>query len=308
VSEANVTVSHWAIDNAGHTIETYNLPSVIRDEHIIDTIPRLSLSSLVFVHHADDFRSYKKKFVYGMEDVFSTRDDVNLWLPAQSLSVILYESIMSLYGELQRVLNHRREHQEVFSSFSQYISILTWYYLIEKLRLPIIIKKKVVTYLVPSERDLPMTKVKAYQNCHILRIETAASISCLMAVFGLCAVVGVRKKLPTLSKRLRTGQGFVSARVGIQLLDVINLVDTSNNGEIPEIRAQFTFNAYGRKGIDLIYIPDQSCIRICVRYKKFVLQDALVLLQQLGVSTISRDNAPVAGSISDDDLERLLRG
>jgi hypothetical protein len=42
-----------------------------------------------------------------------------------------------------------------------------------------------------------------------------------------------------------------------------------------------------------------------VQYKKL---DALVLLQQLGVSTISRDNAPVAGSISDDDLERLLRG
>jgi hypothetical protein len=70
----------------------------------------------------------------------------------------------------------------------------------------------------------------------------------------------------------------------------------------PDIRAQFAFNAYGRKWIDF---PNQRCTRICVQYKKL---DALVLLQQLGVSTISRDNAPVAGSISDDDLERLLRG
>jgi hypothetical protein len=126
VSEANVTVSCWAIDNVGHAIETYNLPLVICNEHIIDTIPRPSLSSLVFVHHADDFMSFKKKFVNGMEDVFCTRDDVNLWLPAQSLSVILYESITSLVGELQRVLNDHREHQGILSSFSQYISILMW--------------------------------------------------------------------------------------------------------------------------------------------------------------------------------------
>jgi hypothetical protein len=75
---------------------------------------------------------------------------VNLWLPAQSSSVILYDSIMSLVGELQSLLNNQREHQEVFSSFNQYISILTWQYLVEKLCVPMVIKERVVSFLVPS--------------------------------------------------------------------------------------------------------------------------------------------------------------
>jgi len=186
--------------------------------------------------------------------------------------------------------------------------ILTWQYLVEKLRVPVIIKEKVVSFLVPSGRDLSMTKVKTYHNCHILRIESAASISCLTADFGLCAVAGVRKKPPTLSKRLRTGQAFVSARGATQLLDVINLVEVSNNNAILDNRGQFTFNANGRKGIDFIYILNQKCIRICVQYKRFVLQDAVDLLWELGLVTISRGNGPVADGISDDDLERLLRG
>jgi hypothetical protein len=36
-------------------MESYQLPVMIRDEHIVETILRSSLSSLVFVHHADNF-------------------------------------------------------------------------------------------------------------------------------------------------------------------------------------------------------------------------------------------------------------
>jgi len=89
-------------------------------------------------------------------------------------------------------------------------------------------------------------------------------------VFGYCAVASFRKKPPTLSKRVRTGQPFMGAHGATQLLEVINLVDVSNNNAIPDNRGQFSFNANGCKGIDFIYIPNQKCIQICVRYKRSV--------------------------------------
>jgi len=57
---------------------------------------------------------------------------------------------MSLVGELQSLLDNQREHQEVFSSFNQYISILTWQYLVKKLCVPMLIKERVASFLVPS--------------------------------------------------------------------------------------------------------------------------------------------------------------
>jgi hypothetical protein len=71
VYEANVRVSRWVIDNTGTVTESYHLPVMILDEHIIDTIPRPSLSSLVFVHHADDFINFKVKFIHGWQMYFA---------------------------------------------------------------------------------------------------------------------------------------------------------------------------------------------------------------------------------------------
>jgi hypothetical protein len=65
---------------------------------------------------------------------------------------------------------------------------------------------------------------------------------------------------------------------GIQLLDVINFVDVNINNNIPH-QPTFTFNANGHKGIDFIYIPQLKPMRICVRYKKYIVQDALVQLR-----------------------------
>jgi hypothetical protein len=75
----------------------------------------------------------------------------------------------------------------------------------------------------------------------------------LIEVLGTCAVVGIRKALPAISKKLNTTDegAFVTARGGVQMKDVINLIDVSSN-PVP-IPNRFTWNANGRCGIDFVY-------------------------------------------------------
>jgi hypothetical protein len=107
-------------------MDTYLLPPLIQDAHVMDIIARPYISTLIFAHQADDFSSYRVRYIYGMSDVFCTTEQVNLRLPPQSLSVILYDAFLLFISELQRVLNNQRQNQEAFFSFSMNASVITW--------------------------------------------------------------------------------------------------------------------------------------------------------------------------------------
>ncbi len=133
------------------------------------------------------------------------------------------------------------------------------------------------------------------------------SLKRFISIFGITAVVGVRKRLPSLSQRLQPNSNeIVTGRVAIQLLDVINVVDVESNMELGPRRpnAAFCFHGNGYKGIDFIYMPDLSSLRISIRYKCFVVQDALVKINSLGVSTILPQHQQ--GRLTDEEIELLL--
>ncbi len=77
----------------------------------------------------------------------------------------------------------------------------------------------------------------------------------LIGIFGISAVVGIRKRPPSTSKKLYSNNKNVTARGPVQHLDVLNLVDVSGNAAHP-VNDTFTFNAGGRKGIDFVFLPD----------------------------------------------------
>jgi hypothetical protein len=154
VLETTVSVSRWVKVQQQSFMDTYILPPLIQDAHMMDIIARLSISSPTFVPHADDFSSCRVRYIYGMRYVFCTKEQVNLSLPLQSLSVILYDAFLGLLSELQGVLNNQRQYQEAFSSFNMNASIITWEYLVEKLQIPVEEKDKVCTFLVSSGKDL----------------------------------------------------------------------------------------------------------------------------------------------------------
>ncbi len=203
-------------------------------------------------------------------------------------------------SELQRVLNNRRENQEAFSSFSLSISSITWQYLIEKLQIPEVVRDRVCTFSVLLGKDLSTTRVRARYSCHKLHIEDGETIARLIVVFGISADAGVRKKPPVISKRVGPRKPIVTTHGGLQLLDVINLIDVDVNQYNPTVE-EFTFNAHGRKGIDFINIPAQKSIRISIRYKKYVVQDALEKLRALGVGS-NEGGEP----LTDEELEAAL--
>ena len=94
----------------------------------------------------------------------------------------------------------------------------------------------------------------------------------------------------------------MTARGPVQLKDVLNLVYVASNALHPLPR-RFSFNAYGCKGIDFIYLPSQSCLRMSVRYSCFVVEDALEKLRDLGIA-VPREGA----HLTDEELELLIRG
>jgi len=93
----------------------------------------------------------------------------NILMPVthQSVSYIISDSITWISSELQRVLNNRREHQEVFSSFTLQLSCLTWNYLVESLKVPEHVKTKVVTFSMMYNKDLSSLRVKSRRSCLI---------------------------------------------------------------------------------------------------------------------------------------------
>jgi hypothetical protein len=133
-------------------------------------------------------------------------------------------------------------------------------------------------------------------------VEEIAALCRLIGIFGISAVVGIWKRPPSICKRLYNNKDNVTARGPVQLKDVLNLVDVSENA-IPPPNALFTFNARGRKGIDFIFLPEQNCLHMTVRCRQFVVEAALPQLHELGIA-LPMEHRP----LSDEELELLIRG
>jgi hypothetical protein len=165
-------------------------------------------------------------------------------------------------------------------------------------------KEKTCTYSVQCRKDLSTTWVKVRLTCYLLRVDDKVSISQIISMFGISAVVGVHKKPPAMTKKLLCTDSFVSCRGGVQRLDVINLVDVTLNDDLPRLtKAKVTFNARGRKGIDLIYFPHLHSLKLTVRYKQYVVSDTMEKLNDIGIGLESG-----AAPLTDDELEAMIRG
>jgi hypothetical protein len=250
----------------------------------------------------DKFKQCNVRFAFGMSNVYCSASNVNLSVSPQSVSCIIYDCLSRISVELQRVLSNKRENQDVFSLFCVQLSSLAWAYLVEKLQLTQHVKEKVFTLFTMQGNDLSTTRVKTKLTCLILRVENRAALLQVIEIFGISAIVGVRKQPPPIIKKLRRNDACVTVRGPVQLKDALNLVDVASNALRPLPR-RFTFNAYGCKGIDFIHLPSQNSLRMNVRYSCFFVDDALEKLQDLGMA-VPRHGA----HLSDEELELLLRG
>jgi hypothetical protein len=89
-------------------------------------------------------------------------------------------------------------------------------------------------------------------------VDTRPSITKAQSLFGISALVGARKIPPLVTPKLLKDDQYVSSRGGLQMADVINVVDVDHNDELqPD---DFTYNANGNKGMDFIYIPEQHSL------------------------------------------------
>jgi hypothetical protein len=282
---------------------SFLLPPCVVPTSETDVVPKPQISSLVFVFYYCHISSFKFRYVCGMKIMFVTVRPLNLQLPCQSVSYIVFDCISRISTELQRIMSNRRGNQSTCSSSTVQISHLAWVYLLQKLDVIPTSHHKVCTTSSMRTNDLAMVKVKSRVPCEVMRLDDLRSIIRLIAVLGNSAIVGVRKPLPSLSKKLSNGEdAYVSIRGGAQLQDVVNLVDvTSNHNPAPR---RFYWNANGRFGMDLVYFPLQCSLRITIRYRHLKLREAVALLNQYGIAV------PVDAEeqLSDEQLEALLRG
>jgi hypothetical protein len=155
------------------------------------------------------------------------------------------------------------------------------------LGLPEFQKERCLQSVFSRSKDMSLTQVKRKIACHILRIEDLPSILKFISIFGICSVVGIRRRLHSLLERVQTSNDIVTSRVSVQLLDVLNIVDVESNTELdPQPKNyKFAFNGNGYKGIYFIFMPQLSSLRISVQYRCLLVKDALSKLNSLGIST-----------------------
>jgi hypothetical protein len=104
---------------------------------------------------------------------------------------------------------------------------------------------------------------------------------------------------PPKVSRLKQNDAKSSARKGTLKTDVINHFGTTTN--VPKQRSKFKFNAEGQRGLDLIYFPEQSCLKISLHYVSYALHDALHKLNELRIAFDEHRQA-----LTDEKLEELL--
>jgi hypothetical protein len=100
IADATLSVVRWIEDETADT-DKYSLSPVLIDTPHMEVIPKPLLSSVVFVFHVDTFSSYKARYIYGMENIYCTRQAYDLRLPLQSLSSIIYDGLVQISLELQ---------------------------------------------------------------------------------------------------------------------------------------------------------------------------------------------------------------
>jgi hypothetical protein len=302
LTEDTLSVTWWKEDTDRESNpDTYYLPKILIPTSETDVINKTTLSSIIFMFDASEISNFNVRFVLGMTVMRATFVEVQLSFSFQSITRIIFADICQISIELQRILSNRQGNQFTFASSNIQTSHLTWSYLKEKLAVPVHFKDKVCTISTIRSNDLATLRVKSRIPCEVMRVEERDSINRVMAVFGISAIIGVRKQPPATLQRIMN-QGKVVVRGGVQLKDVINLVDVTDNNFNAQ-QQRFSFNAYGNKGIDFIFFPSQQSLRMSVRYKHFVVESALPKLTELGVAS-PRNNE----RLSDDELERLLRG
>ena len=284
MNDGTLSVYFWTLD----PVQNYYLPTVLSgssEEGVINRPP--TLSSLVFLHHADDILSYSKRYTYGQMNVYCFRQlPDHLSFPTiQSISCITGEGIGRLSTELHRILCNKRQNQTSYSVSSVPTTHLVWRYLRDTLGLEVFEMTTTTTSQISRGKDMSITKVKKRIACVAMRVETVPALSVLISIFGVTAAVGIRKKIPGFEGRLGPNDNLIFERVGIHKLDNINLVDVISNCNRPQRppNARFKLNADGYQGIDFFFFPELCSIRISVRYTCFVAQDAEEKLLQLGI-------------------------
>jgi hypothetical protein len=234
--------------------------------------------------------------------ICTQQPDVILHHHHQSLTFIIFEGISRISMELQRVLSNRRDYQACFLSFNLQLSELPWRFIVDILQVEEHEAVKVNTFSSLSGRDLSTTRVKVRTPCKVLRLEDRDALLRLISLFGISSVVGLRKRPPRVCQ-LKQNDTSVSAREGALRSDKINLIDTTKNIIRPQ--RKFKFNTEGRKGIDFIFFPEQSSLKITVRYASFVLNEALNKLWDLNITRRQVNNGQNR-RLTDEELDELL--
>lgn len=287
LDDGSFSVHFWTTAGEQSNIN-YFLPSILtstNEEGIMET-PR-TLSSLVFLHQVDAVKSYSIRYTFGQKNMYCFQELPNhLSLPSfQSISYIVGEGLRHISIELQKVLSNKRQNQTSYSISNVPITALTWRYLTDVLGVPVVDTTTTTTSHISRGRDMSLTHVKKRIACKVMRIETFNALSTLISVIGITAAVGVRKKLPGMTERMRPDDNIICERIGIQRLDNINLVDVSSNDSRPRRlpNTRFRQNADGYQGVDFFFFPELSTLRISVRYTCFLANDAEAKLMQLGI-------------------------
>jgi hypothetical protein len=164
----------------------------------------------------------------------------------------------------------------------------------------------VTTFSKLIGRDLPTTRVKIWTLCKAIRVEDNNALLCVVALFGVSTIVGVRKRPPKVA-RLKQHDVKASSREGTLSTDAINLVDTTGNEIVPQ--HAFRFNAQGQQGIDFMFYPDYNKIKIAVRYSSYMLASVKLKLVALNILEPQQPNPGQLnhGRLTDDELQMLLR-
>ncbi len=194
-------------------------------------INRTTLSSIIFLFDASEISNFNVRFVLGMEVMLATFVEVQLSYSFQLITQIIYNDICQISIELQKILSNRRGNQFTFASVAIQISHLTRVYLSEKLAIPIHVKEKVCTSSTIHSNDLSTLRVKSHVPCKVMRVDTRETVNRVIAVFGISAIVGVRKQPQAFLQRL-VNLDMVVVRGGVPLKDVINLGDVSSSNVV----------------------------------------------------------------------------
>ncbi len=117
-------------------------------------------------------------------------------------------------------------------------------------------------------------------------------------MFRNSAIVGIRKPLPPISKKLGDSD---NAYVTIPLEHVGNLIDVASSPHpVPQ---RVKWNASGRFVIDFIFSPLQCSLRISIQYKHIKMREPITTCHEYGITISNNDEE----YLDDDELEVLLR-